>query len=100
MVKKKIYDTKPGITGIGSIIFRDEEKIMSDIDMPVKEFYANHIAPYKGELELWYQNNISLKTDLWLIFLTAWVIIFPESKLLHKVFQDLPEKPKTLDLVS
>jgi len=26
-----------------------------------------------------------------LIFLTAWVIPFPKSKLLHRLFKDLPE---------
>jgi len=69
-VRERIYDIKPGVTGIGSIIFRDEEKMMSDSDMPVKEFYAKHIAPYKGELELWYQEHMSFLTDLILIFLT------------------------------
>ena len=28
-VQMKIYNVKPGITGIGSIIFRDEEKWIS-----------------------------------------------------------------------
>lgn len=99
-VKKRIYNSKPGITGIGSIVFRDEERIMSDIDMPIKEFYAKHIAPYKGQLELWYQDNISLKTDILLIFLTAWVIVFPESDLVYKVFSDLPAKPNYLKLAN
>lgn len=26
-----------------------------------------------------------------IIFLTAWVIVFPKSRLLRKVFKDLPE---------
>ena len=89
-VRERIYDIKPGVTGIGSIIFRDEEKMMSESGMPVKEFYAKHIAPYKGELELWYQENMSFFTDLMLIFLTVWVIFFPESSLPFKVFNDLP----------
>ena len=28
-IQEKIYDVKPGITGIGSIIFRDEEELIS-----------------------------------------------------------------------
>lgn len=95
-VKKRIYDVKPGVTGIGSIIFRDEEKMMSESGMPVKEFYAKHIAPYKGELELWYQKNMSFFTDLMLVFLTVWVIFFPESSLTFKVFKDLPPIPPEL----
>jgi hypothetical protein len=51
--------------------------------MPVEECYAKVIAPHKGALELWYLKNISLATDLKLIFLTAWVIVWPKSKLMY-----------------
>ncbi len=97
-VKKVIFNTKPGITGIGSIVFRDEEKLMSETDMPIKEYYASVIAPYKGELELWYQKNISFYTDFMLLFLTAWVIMFPTSTLPFKVFKNLPKRPQALTL--
>lgn len=95
-VQAKIYDTLPGITGIGSIIFRDEEELMSKGDLSPKEFYASFIAPYKGELEIWYQNNCSTLVDLRIIFLTAWVIFFPKSDLVYKFFPDLPKRPKEL----
>jgi lipopolysaccharide/colanic/teichoic acid biosynthesis glycosyltransferase len=87
-VQQNIYNVKPGITGIGSIIFRDEEKLVSDAADP-KEMY-NKIFPYKGQLELWYQKNTSTLTDIKIIFLTAWSIIFPENKLASKFFKDLP----------
>ncbi|MFA7174964.1 MAG: sugar transferase [Kiritimatiellia bacterium] len=90
-VREVIYDVKPGLTGIGSIVFRDEERLLSECGMEASEFYGRYIAPAKGELEIWYQRHLSLWTDLMLIFLTAWVIVFPKSKLLHKVFRDLPE---------
>jgi lipopolysaccharide/colanic/teichoic acid biosynthesis glycosyltransferase len=90
-VKRVIYNVRPGLTGIGSIVFRDEERLLSDSGMPLAEFYAKHIAPAKGELELWYQRRLSFRTDMLLIFLTAWVIAFPKSRLLPKVFKDLPE---------
>jgi lipopolysaccharide/colanic/teichoic acid biosynthesis glycosyltransferase len=89
-VKRKIYDVRPGLTGIGSIVFRDEERLLSETDMPMDEFYARHIAPAKGGLELWYQRRMSLRTDCLLIFMTAWVILFPKSGLLYRVFRDLP----------
>ena len=55
-VQSKIYNVKPGLTGIGSIIFRDEESIISAVkDEDPHEFYKRVIAPYKGELEMWYQ---------------------------------------------
>jgi len=96
-VKKAIYNIKPGLTGIGSIVFRDEEKLLSGTHMPTTEYYARFIAPYKGELELWYQRHLSFTTDFLLVFITAWVVFRPKSNLVYKVFKDLPHKPSFLD---
>jgi len=90
-VKELIYNVKPGLTGIGSIVFRDEESLLSETNMDMSEFYDKYIAPAKGELEIWYQNHLSLWTDIMIIFMTAWVIVCPKSNLLHKIFKDLPE---------
>lgn len=87
-----IYNCKPGLTGIGSIVFRDEEKILTDSKMSPHDCYREIILPYKGELEIWYQTNRNLLLDFQLIFLTAWVIIFPVSKLYEKWFKDLPKR--------
>ena len=90
-VQSKIYRIKPGLTGIGSIIFRDEESIISNIKNEDPHiFYKRVIAPYKGELEMWYQSNRSFIIDFKLIFTTAWVILFPASKLYKKWFKGLP----------
>ncbi len=90
-IQEKIYKVKPGLTGIGSIVFRDEEKIISSvIDEDPHIFYKRVIAPYKGELEMWYQSNCSFFLDLKLIFITAWVILFSNSRLYEKWFKDLP----------
>ena len=89
-VQRVIYNCRPGMTEIGSLIFRDEEKIVSEAADP-KAMYAA-IYPYKGALELWYQKNASLYTDFMIIFLTAWSILFPENKLVNKVFKDLPSR--------
>jgi lipopolysaccharide/colanic/teichoic acid biosynthesis glycosyltransferase len=92
-VQSKIYNVKPGLTGIGSIVFRDEESIISAVtDEDPHEFYKRVIAPYKGELEMWYQSNNSFFLDLQLIFMTAWVILVPTSKLYEKWFKDLPKR--------
>ena len=92
-VQEQIYKVKPGLTGIGSIIFRDEESIISAVkDEDPHEFYKRVIAPYKGELEMWYQGHRSFFLDLQLIFMTAWVIVFPESRLYEKWFKDLPKR--------
>jgi len=89
-IRGKIYNCKPGMTGIGSLIFRDEEKMISDAADP-KAMYAR-IYPFKGALEMWYQQHASLYTDFMIIFLTAWSIFFPKNQLVNKVFKDLPKR--------
>ena len=89
-VQALIYNAVPGLTGIGSIIFRDEQNWISDFRGDKHGFYRQHIAPYKGELELWYQKHITFYTDAILIFLTLWVILFPKSELVYRMFKDLP----------
>ena len=92
-IQSKIYKVKPGLTGIGSIVFRDEESLISSVkDEDPHEFYKRVIAPYKGELEMWYQENRSFFLDFQLIFMTAWVILFPKSYLYIKWFKNLPER--------
>ena len=90
--QNSVYNVKPGLTGIGSIVFRDEERILTESELTPHECYKEIILPYKGELEIWYQTNCSLFLDLQLIFITAWVIIFPTSKLYEKWFKDLPKR--------
>ena len=92
-IQSIVYNTKPGITGIGSIVFRDEEGLFeTSTEKDPHVFYKNKIAPYKGKLEQWYQANQSFWTDIKIIFLTAWVILFPKSELVYKWFQDLPKR--------
>lgn len=86
-----IFSMKPGLTGIGSIIFRNEEEILSNANIDLEEFYKNSITPYKAKLELWYKKNKSLKCDMYIIFLTAWAIFFKNSKLPWIIFKDLPK---------
>ena len=93
-VQSEIYKHKPGLSGIGSIVFRDEENLLSTTNLPLEEFYEKNISPLKGELEGWYNNNISFKVDIIIIFITIWVIIFPNSILIYKIFSDLPKYKK------
>jgi len=99
-VRKLIYNSKPGLTGVGSIIFRDEEEIITQAkEMGIEpwEFYKTVIYPYKGELEAWYQRNITLSTDIKILFLTAWAVFFPKSQLHYQVFKNLPKQPEELN---
>lgn len=89
-VKAVVYNSPPGITGVGSVIFRDEEKIVSE-SKDIQETYRK-IFDYKGKVEQWYQNKKSFYTDLMIIFLTAWSLLFPFSHLIYKVFPSLPKR--------
>jgi len=89
-VQDNIYKVKPGITGIGSIIFRDEESLVSK-SINYEETYRK-INHFKGELELWYQNHRSFTTDMLLLFVTIWVVLFPQSRIMYTLFPSLPNK--------
>ena len=93
-VQNIIYNVRPGLTGIGSIVFRDEESLISDASENENphDFYKRVIAPYKGELEIWYQKHRSIHLDFQLIFITAWAIVAPETRLYEKWFKDLPKR--------
>ena len=92
-ILEEIQDVQPGLTGIGSIIFRDEETIIHESGEDYHEFYQREIAPFKGEVELWYKKNRSFLIDLKIILLTAWVVIFSDSKLPNSVLRGLPVHP-------
>lgn len=89
-MKAKVYNVPPGLTGIGSIVFRDEELIITQSSLPPHECYRDVILPYKGALEVWYQQHQGFYTDFMILFLTAWYVVFPKSKLVYKVFPSLP----------
>lgn len=85
-----VSELKPGLTGIGSIVFRDEESIIKNSSKSPEICYKEDISPYKGKLEKWFSQNQSLYLYFSLIFLTAWVVFFPKSRIIWKVFSSLP----------
>ena len=93
--QKEISKVKPGLSGIGSIFFRDEEEMMgSEVDPDL--FYNDVIMRYKGDLEIWYVKKCSLVVDIILIFLTAWVVLGGDAKLAFRLFSHLPPIPDKL----
>jgi len=95
-VKEEIIKVKPGLSGIGSIVFRDEETILECSSLSHEECYDTVIAPYKGELEIWYINNQSVLLYLTLIFSTIWVVVFSKSDIINKLYPSLPKAPDAL----
>jgi lipopolysaccharide/colanic/teichoic acid biosynthesis glycosyltransferase len=93
--KKAIISVRPGLSGIGSIVFRDEEELLHGQRDPSR-YYDQVIAPYKGSLEEWYVQHQGVGTYLKVIFITGWVVVFPKSQLVRKAFPTLPARPDAL----
>ncbi|MEJ6008143.1 sugar transferase [Paucibacter sp. AS339] len=90
-----IVKVKPGLSGVGPIIFRGEEDILADHAGTV-DFYDKVIAPYKGQIEAWYVTNQSMSTYFIVIFVTIWVVLFPSSRIAWRAFNGLPVPPGEL----
>lgn len=89
--RDKIYLSKPGLTGIGSVVFRNEEEILGNSPKSHEECYREDIMPYKADLELWYLENKSLWVDAVIIAITALEILVPDTGIYKKMFKKMPE---------
>ena len=93
-VKNIISKFKPGLSGVSSIVFRNEELYFTGVTPEEnKNFYRGEIAPFKGELEIWYCQNQSTIIDILLIIVTILTIFVQSSKLHNYFFRDLPKHP-------
>jgi lipopolysaccharide/colanic/teichoic acid biosynthesis glycosyltransferase len=94
-IKNILFNFKPGLTSIGSIVFRNEEEILQKYND--KDYVHNKlILPYKGALECWYLEHCNLLNYFKIIFVTVIVILRPESVFWRKFFQNLPPIPAGL----
>jgi lipopolysaccharide/colanic/teichoic acid biosynthesis glycosyltransferase len=94
-IKEKLYNLKPGLTGIGSIVFRNEEEILQQFD-DKKYFHSEIINPYKGLLECWYAAHYNIINYFKMIFVTAIVVLNSNSSIWEKAFPNLPPVPSEL----
>ena len=92
-----IKQVRPGLSGVGSIIFRGEEDIMHGATASV-DFYDSVIAPYKGALEEWFVANKGLYIYFMAIFTTVWAVLFSKTQVAWTVFKGLPKPPEELKL--
>jgi len=83
---------RPGVTGIASIMLRNENSIYpSPHDASaVIEFYAKEIAPYKASLERWFAKNRTFSNYIKILFATAIVVISNNPNLTNLLFKNLP----------
>jgi len=93
--REKIIKVRPGLSGVGSIVFRNEEEMMHDSNDP-DNFYDQIVMPYKGLLEQWYVSNQNMWSYFSLIVLTVLAVVFPNAGLIFKIFDELPSPPREL----
>ena len=96
-LRKTIGSVRPGLSGVGSIVFRDEERLLTDKEDP-QNYYRTEIAPYKALLEVWFVENRGIWLYLKCIFLTIWVVINPSSNVASAAFKGLPQPQGQLKL--
>lgn len=95
-VKTAIDTVAPGLSGLGSVAFRDEEDMLNAVE-DRDHFHDTVIAPYKGALEVWFVQHRTLGVYFKLIWLTVLAVIKPSFKAWRKAFKDLPPVPAELD---
>ena len=93
--QEAIKTVRPGLSGIGSIVFRYEEELMIQ-NTDVENFYDTVVMPYKGSLEEWYVTNRSVATYLRCIWVTFIVIANPSPSIVWSHFRNLPAPPPIL----
>lgn len=100
-VQAVVYESRPGVTGLGSLVFRDEENLVSaarDRGDDARRYYREVIYPYKGQLELYYRRERGLWTDLKILVGTALSIVSPRILWAERLFSGLPARPPELDV--
>lgn len=98
--KAKLATIAPGLSGIGSVVFRNEEEILQRVEKEggdKAEFYKENILPYKGQLEQWYVDHRGVGLYFKLIWRTVLAVLKPEDNSWRKAFKGLPEVPEALE---
>lgn len=93
--KTIVTQVRPGLSGIGSIVFRDEETLLFAADDP-GAIHRDVFMPYKGQLEEWYIQHNSAKIYFLLLWITGVVVFSPKSDLVWRVFPELPVPPSKM----
>ena len=82
----------PGLSGLGSIYFRDEEELLANAE-DADFLYDEIIMPYKGQLEIWFIQNKNLSLYFKLILITVIEVILPSRLNILPLFKSLPQPP-------
>ena len=75
-----VLTVRPGITGLASLEYVHENKILGESDNP-EETYLKEMMPRKLELNLEYVKSASFRTDIRLILKTFRKVFLPSSRI-------------------
>ena len=90
-----ISTVKPGLTGVGSLAFRDEESFFKnpgDSD----QIYKEKISPLKAEFEIWYVSNKSFILNMKIIICTFLAVLLPSKNFIGFIDDELKYKYEKL----
>ena len=90
-IRMELKQYRPGLTGLGSLVFRNEEQLLDTAINP-EQYFSETIAPKKAALELWYARNASVYLWFLIIALTAIVVCLPNIN----ISKFLPKEAKKL----
>ena len=86
--ERKVLELIPGITGPASIVFRDEEVILANVDDPI-QFNDHVIFTEKVRLNLEYLHRWSLMRDIGFILITVFPVFNHWFKLVDNNIPDV-----------
>ena len=93
--KNLLLKHRPGLSEIGSIVFRNEEELLFGQENYL-EYHDTVLTPYKTTLELWYLKKRSTLNYFTLILITAFIVFSKNSNVHWKIFKDIPRPPENL----
>ena len=81
--QKTLSTVRPGLSGLGSIYFRNEEDLLQGLDNPL-EYYSSVIAPKKAKIEIYFIRHKTLLLYFELIFITVIAVLFSRNFDAHR----------------
>lgn len=85
-LRSALLPAKPGITGLSSLVFRNESAAIARSAKPVREAYLTEIVPRKGAIEADYLTRQSWWYDLKIIAATALYTVDPSTRMRTLLF--------------
>jgi lipopolysaccharide/colanic/teichoic acid biosynthesis glycosyltransferase len=80
---REILQLKPGITGLASLKYRNEETLLASMPNP-QEYNDIVIWPDKVRINKWYAQNRTFVMDLQIIFYTLFPVSFDVDRFIGK----------------